>query len=110
MEIPATPRLKSNNEASTTMKSSTFHPLHIYGFRPLIELRQKPMAMILSNASTKNKNVKMLSTMNRTALNRLLGSFSGLSIAIVMLLAMIRNSTVYSKMELYFLSRLYSFT
>lgn len=53
--------------------------------------------MILRTASSKNKKVNMLSMTNRIRLRELLGSFRGLSIAIVIELAIIRTSTPYSK-------------
>ena len=52
--------------------------------------------------------MKMLSTTNSTLLSLLCGLLSGLSIAMVMLLAMMSSRTKYSKMELRLLSFLYS--
>ena len=51
--------------------------------------------MIFNNASNKNKNVKTPSITNRVLVNSLSGLFRGLSIAIVILEARIRNRTVY---------------
>lgn len=106
VEMPATPSEKSRREETTTTKSKIFQPLHMYGLR-LMELLMKPVAIILRIASRRKRKVKMLSTTNNTLLSLLFGSFSGLSIAIVMLLAMINKRTEYSKIELRRFSFLY---
>jgi hypothetical protein len=70
---------KSIIDITTTQKSSTFHQFIIYPFIPLYGLEKNPIAIILSIASTQNKNVKNKSIAANALVYGASGSFRGLS-------------------------------